>query len=210
MSENLQAPQLPTVNEYVADCNRRGLPTGYHDDDGDELVMTGFSVNRDSGTLDRVNFECCKDSLQRAFGSDVAQVIRFGHFACGWIDYLVVQRGHEEAAKAVAALKERLEDYPVLDDDALAEAEDEEARESWSLWAANDFRRALNAQFGDSERDEDPADELSDDQLWELYQLTDGDTRDICYRDIASAVAGLSYEPNESGDIMTHWVRKED
>ena len=53
-----------------------------------------FSQNRDSDCLERSNFR----SALRLLGgeSDNVNVIRHGHWACGWIEYLIVNPKSEE------------------------------------------------------------------------------------------------------------------
>ena len=49
-----------------------------------------YSVTRDSGILDRANF----DSILEEIGgeSDSVQVHHFGHWACGWIDAIMIHK----------------------------------------------------------------------------------------------------------------------
>jgi hypothetical protein len=205
MSERLQ-----TITEYVAQCNRGGWPSGYHDDDGDEWLMTGISVTRDSCTVERVNFDAARDLLREQLGFDAATVVRFGHFAVGWIDYLVVRNNDEQVLKAVEALHKRLdEDYPVLDEEALSEAEQEELDQSWRDWGAYDFRRMLN-QFHGDELDQWPADDLDEDQLWELFLLGGGEHEhhdDGPHFYFARAANGLEYIPVEGKDAFDCWSK---
>jgi hypothetical protein len=72
-----------------------------------------------------------------------------------------------------------LENYPVLDEDALSHLELELQGEAWESWARSDFSRKLESllcdllsahyEDGDDERAEQSVESLSEDQLWSLF-----------------------------------------
>ena len=84
--------------------------------------------NRDSNLLDVSNFETAYQELQDAAkagtiagetpdGEEVSYLIaRSGHWACGWVELLLI---HQSDARAVALgekIEARLASYPVLDE----------------------------------------------------------------------------------------------
>ena len=84
--------------------------------------------NRDSDCLDRSNFDCAVDILGGE--SDNVVIHRFNHWACGWLEIIVVKPGtpeHETAKK----IETDLADYPVLDDNHYYNLEHTEATEVW-------------------------------------------------------------------------------
>lgn len=84
--------------------------------------------NRDSDALVESNFR----SALKALGGESESVVihRFGHWACGWWESLSVSKSSPQFA-AVEAMAERLEDYPVLDEEDFSQLECEQANQVW-------------------------------------------------------------------------------
>ena len=74
--------------------------------------------NRDSDSLEESNFHCGLEKLGGE-GEDV-EVHRFGHWANGWFEIIVI-RPKTEAAKSAVKLESKLEDYPLLNEDDYCE-----------------------------------------------------------------------------------------
>lgn len=108
----------------------------YWGERGNWLVVA--AVTRDSGCLDRANFDVAQSTL-RAIPEPAdwphdeapAAVERASHWACGWIDYLVVHPDSAVHIKAAEDMRSRLEDYPILDEEHFSQTESEEADEVW-------------------------------------------------------------------------------
>lgn len=79
--------------------------------------------HRDSGSLDKSNFDVILADLRTSFGEDAIDVAHFGHWGVGWVDELVWDFGHEGIATAVQEWRTALDDYPVADDMAFSEQE---------------------------------------------------------------------------------------
>lgn len=93
--------------------------------------------SRDSDILERSNFEC---GLKMLGGeSNTVRVERYDHWAVGWIEEIYV-KPDSEAHQIALDIEQSLSDYPVLDDMAYSEAEQEEAIETWQNY------------YGDKER----------------------------------------------------------
>lgn len=86
------------------------------------------TVNRDSDALARSNFRQALAAVGGE-GGDV-RVERHGHWACGWVDLILVRPG-SGAARLAESVEAALEDYPVLDDEDYAKEEREEAEQVW-------------------------------------------------------------------------------
>jgi hypothetical protein len=100
--------------------------TGQSDFPGWFVLVTR---NRDSDCLTESNFR----SALKALGgeSETVEVHRFGHWACGWWEALCVKEGSEQFTIA-QDIAEKLEDYPVVDEDDWSELEHEEASRVWA------------------------------------------------------------------------------
>lgn len=84
--------------------------------------------NRDSDLLTESNWDC---ALERLGGeSETVEIVRFGHWASGWIEYLCV-RAESEAYKIAKDIDMELENYPVLDENEFSEREHDEAQRQW-------------------------------------------------------------------------------
>jgi hypothetical protein len=88
-----------------------------------------LTTSRDADVLTRSNFESAQKALE-GFEDDV-EVFRFGHWACGWWEALCVREG-TKAFEEGESLANSLEAYPVLDEEAFCQAEEEEALEVWA------------------------------------------------------------------------------
>jgi len=76
---------------------------------------------RDSDVLERSNH---RTALKRLGGEgDQAEVHRFSHWACGWLEIILA---HPDLEPTVTDIHAALEDYPVLDEMDMSELEAEE------------------------------------------------------------------------------------
>ena len=72
--------------------------------------------NRDSDILTNSNFDI---ALERLGGEcdDKVRVIRNGHWACGWIEFIAVHKDDLKHVTIAQQIVNDIEKYPVLDDD---------------------------------------------------------------------------------------------
>lgn len=88
-------------------------------------LVAPVGVNRDADCLTQANWQAGVAAIEKAAAADAEdswETPRFGHWACGWLQICIVRPG---SAAALAALKlaQKLENYPVLDEDLLGELE---------------------------------------------------------------------------------------
>ncbi len=108
---------------------------------GDNLVF--LSQNRDSDALERSNFRVACNLLQATDPDGLDhEVHRFGHWACGWFEIIVVSPG-TPAEKKADELGASLNEYPVLDESDFSKEEEEEASLTW----ANCYSRAERIEY---------------------------------------------------------------
>lgn len=86
-----------------------------------------FSVNRDSGILEQSNYATIKGDLEKRFPKDVSDE-RFNHWAVGWVDHLLVRMLDKQGKVTKAGIaslewQERLESYPVVDEEDYSRME---------------------------------------------------------------------------------------
>ena len=103
--------------------------SNYMGEDYSDCVV-GPSQTRDSGSLERSNFKAALEMLGGEHCNDddepIVMVSRIGHWACGWVEQILVKKTAAEKLQILAEIAASLEDYSVLDDDAYAEEEQEE------------------------------------------------------------------------------------
>lgn len=107
------------------------------------LVMA--DQNRDSDALARSNFRTLvKDAEAKGVEHEVH---RFGHWACGWFEILIVAPAHESWAQS---WESALSDYPVASEEDYSELETEEAQAYWesmSVRARIEYMREHASDF---------------------------------------------------------------
>lgn len=99
-----------------------------------------LSQTRDSEPLERSNFAVARDIMrqfdeQEVPGSDIGecsvQVASFGHWGCGWMECIMIHESNAAALEKASELLERLDDYPVLNEEHFSQLEYEQACETW-------------------------------------------------------------------------------
>ena len=134
-------------------------PTGFDragaflDDDRQSWLVVPVMQTRDSGVLERANFEAAMEMLSGA--SETIEKHRFGHWGPGWYELILA---HPSRSEEVHAIEDALDDYPVLDEELLSKYEIDVEDQCWELWGANDLQESIEAKF--SEEIEATHDEL--------------------------------------------------
>lgn len=99
---------------------------------GDDQYFDWYMVvgrSRDSDPLEESNFATALKQLGGE--SETVQVMRVGHWACGWIEEIMVHPSDTVAVAKAQEIKDSLEEYPVLDEQDFSEREYEAALETW-------------------------------------------------------------------------------
>lgn len=104
---------------------------------GNRAAMV-FPYNPSSSLIDRSNHEVIAEDLTKQFPDDVA-VEEMRHWLVGWVRWILVNVLDEDgdlspAGAAVLTWMDRLEEYPVADDEHLSQLEREEMIEIIRLY----------------------------------------------------------------------------
>ena len=120
-------------------------PTDYagFDPVGDYVIT---AQTRDSNALDRSNFIAARLRLLEAAGQDKSgedtspvYEWRAGHWACGWVEYLMLRADAPEGVlREAEAIERELREYPALDEDLWANMEYDEANAYWASLTVRD------------------------------------------------------------------------
>lgn len=124
--------------------------------------------------MERCNFNAALETLsplstEIESGEDEGATVRVvseNHWAVGWVEWIAIHGSNTDALNEANKIAERLENYPVLDEDALWELENNEAMEQWENYGRREFIRELEkAEL----IKEGALDESDKDAIWELY-----------------------------------------
>lgn len=111
----------------------------------------GLGQNRDSDALTRSNFRV---SLEMLGGESLCecenarhckcavQVVRDSHWACGWIEYILVHESASDKIKILNDIAEELDVYPVLDESDWSQEEENEMEQTIES-NSGEFRREV-------------------------------------------------------------------
>lgn len=107
---------------------------GLHADSLDigDWYVSPCTVNRDSSCLDRANWKAVIESLESANLEEFEdyQIIRFGHWANGWFEILIVHPARP-GADIVAEIAAALAEYPIVSDGIFSDLEYGETVAEW-------------------------------------------------------------------------------
>jgi hypothetical protein len=102
-----------------------------------ETKLVLLTRNRDSNLLAQSNWETVLKYLGGESGEnddgshDGIEIVRHGHWACGWIEYMLIDSRNAELVKLAESVEEKLSDYPVFDDDDYSQRQFNFAMEYW-------------------------------------------------------------------------------
>jgi len=85
--------------------------------------------HRDSDLITETNFEVAL--LELGGESDTVRVIRENHWAVGWVEWIAIHESDAAALENADGIASALEEYPIIDDEAVSESEIDAASEYW-------------------------------------------------------------------------------
>jgi hypothetical protein len=102
-----------------------------HNPVGDFVI---YSRHRDSSIMENVNYNLICAELGAVDDDFSAPVYTFraGHWAVGWVEYIILKKeAPEDVLEKAAEILSALSDYPILSDDAYSEAQFEAIVNYW-------------------------------------------------------------------------------
>lgn len=85
--------------------------------------------NRDSDALSRSNFICALEAVGGE--SETVVVVRESHWAVGWVEWIGIHESDTKALEIASDIVDKLNDYPVVNEDHWSNLEFEEVCEFW-------------------------------------------------------------------------------
>lgn len=141
--------EIVTFDQMHDQLNSSGHPCCYWGEHGDWLVAMGR--HRDSDILTNCNWDVFKKMLDTC-GEDAYIVENESHWAVGWVEHILINPANEAAMKMADDVEKQLNDYPVLDDEAFSQAEQEELHSDWANWGKRECINALQEFWALSDR----------------------------------------------------------
>ena len=118
------------------------MPECYFGAEWPEYYSSGVGRSRDSDCLEESNFHAMLAALGGE--SDTVRVVRESHWAVGWVEWIAIHESDEQSLRTADRLRQKLDDYPILNEDDFSEREYEECRRVWSdCYTARDRMRHL-------------------------------------------------------------------
>lgn len=167
--------KLGKFNPTPFDRPTRAVLSGVDESYSDWMLL--LTRTRDSDSVTEVNFRvACEafdinvDSTQQLGNGAVC--LRFGHWACGWYECLVIDSNDLNAMDKANDIETRLAIYPVLSDDRLSAYEWEESYEAWGDYLANDFKAEIkqNVDYETWSSIDTILDEIDNDTLYQVLE----------------------------------------
>jgi len=104
------------------------------DEDREDWLVGPCVHNRDSDILTEANWKAFNQAMWEARSVNLDEndyeVHRFGHWGNGWFEIVLIKPG-TKAAENAKKLEDKLENYPILDEDLHSSMEDEATYEYW-------------------------------------------------------------------------------
>ncbi len=151
--------------EIMSAAEAERLKTLEYNEDRKNWLMASVSRTRDSGPLDRSNFECYLKELGGE--SETVEVHRFGHWGPGWYE-IIIYMPDTKAEKVAYELDGALADYPILNEDHYSDVVWEEFIETWNNCYSRDFAKFLKHEFRTTDNVEDLMLDFQD-ELFQFY-----------------------------------------
>lgn len=105
------------------------MPSHYFGETWPDYFSSGVGQSRDSDALERSNFVCMLEALGGE--SETVLVIRESHWAVGWVEWIAIHADDAEALETADTIMDKLQDYPVLNEEHFSETEQADADQTW-------------------------------------------------------------------------------
>jgi hypothetical protein len=113
-----------------ANLTRWKTPNSYFGAEWPEYYVF-LSQHRDSDALTRSNFICGLEAIGGG-ASETVHVVREGHWAVGWVEWIAIHESDLAALAKADKLLDDLDDYPVLNEEHFSDLEYTEAERYWA------------------------------------------------------------------------------
>lgn len=118
---------------------------------------TVYSQTRDEGIGVQVNYRLIYEKLRKlnteiedGDGELVDSVTdaRFGHWACGWYETILIHRSNTKALDLAEQIMRGVDQYPLVDDIATSEEQWAQAQEQWESMSIRERCELMRDELG--------------------------------------------------------------
>jgi hypothetical protein len=129
---------------------------------------TFLGQHRDSDILEQSNFATALENLGGE--SDTVLVVRENHFLVGWVEWIAIHESDTDAQDKANVMYERMDGYPVLDEEDFSRRKWENAVDTWTIMSVKERIDAIHDYGRDcsifaARREEIPDDDGIDEYL---------------------------------------------
>lgn len=111
------------------EVTRWTMPDHYSGEVWPDYYTSGVGQSRDSDALERANFAAMLSALGGE--SETVIVVRERHWAVGWVEWIAIHSEDDKALTIARGICERLQRYPVVDEELFSQYEDEDCAQTW-------------------------------------------------------------------------------
>jgi hypothetical protein len=167
------------------------------DESNENWLVLPLSQNRDSGSLEKSNFETALELLGGESQNPNIEVHRFGHWGPGWFEIIIVNPNHPPTLEIALEIEASLEQYPVLSDEDYSSKQLDDENEAWSNCYESDFQSGIEKIINDFL---DNQDIYSKDYFEFFHYSQDGDFHHKLYEVFlqAQSACNIYWEHSES------------
>lgn len=108
-----------------------------------DWLVAPCGTNRDAGYGTRANHDAMRQALESLNAPEDWELHRFGHWACGWFEIIIVRPG-TAAANEAERIESALADYPIVDEELFSQYENEEVCAYWEQMTPAERTYQLN------------------------------------------------------------------
>lgn len=137
------------------------------------------AISRDSDTLEKSNHRVILADLENV-DPDAVLVERYSHWAVGWVEVIRIDTSNEAILNRAFEWYQKLQDYPIADEEDYSALELEETEENFDSWARDELLKFFDSnpdicpdEWWDNEAGECRRD--IDDWLCRLYEYSVAD-----------------------------------
>jgi len=149
----------PTLRQWK-DFRPTPVDTHYRMDERENYYMAPVLLTRDSGLLDQANWEAMVAILNSEQCQEY-EIHRFGHWLTGWFEVVLVPPDSKDHHVCIN-IAEKLQDYPILDEDKYSQMCQDEYLRSWNDYGCRDFQEELEKVLLDQGCDPEIIEQLMD------------------------------------------------
>lgn len=112
------------------------------------FLVAPVSQNRDSDILEKSNFQVVTKEILAKASHKETKIHSFDHWACGWVEHLLIHPEDEAAIEAGEEWESRLKEVAYANDEHYSNMQSEAYQSHWEDWAKKEFVEKILEKLG--------------------------------------------------------------